>query len=73
MSSSPNNPNRKGKAAILCQAATSYKKKGGNLVLSKTALIWNQQGSSNPDGELSFDAQRLNCMQRYIYLNARQR
>lgn len=51
----------KGKASVLCTAATAFKKKPGQLTLTKAQLIWNIQGSDKPDGELSFDNARLNC------------
>jgi hypothetical protein len=50
----------KGKAPILCQAATSFKKKPGSLVLSRSQLAW-ENSSSNKEAELTFDVRRLNC------------
>ena len=51
----------KGKAPILCQAATSFKKKPGSLVLSRSQLAWENNSSSNKEAELTFDVRRLNC------------
>lgn len=51
----------KGKSSVLCAAATAFKKKPGQLTLTKTHLVWNLQGSDKAEGELSFDNARLNC------------
>lgn len=52
--------NGKGKSAVLCQAAASYKKKNGQLTLTRTHLVWSQQGSTGANGDLSFVNERLN-------------
>lgn len=60
----------KEKSNTLCQAATSYKKKNGQLILTKSNLIWSLQGSTKADGELNFDIRRLNCERTHIIEHA---